>query len=244
MNSRWRKIAATSLTAVPVATLLCMALSSMRSDDWAESIWFVFAIGFALVLMALPWLAANRWLRRQKFAERGQCPECGYDLRASESRCPECGTPFRRQSAEDEERHVPLRDDWPASPVDPRQPSPSEQLVLVYRSANGMEADLLRQQMLARGVMCECRNTPLPMGELGAALVAPVSNELFVWSDDESRAREIIGRLIPAVPDDPAVASPRSLVQERRRPDRWRVIPVPRPRVGAARYGRDSDRQA
>jgi hypothetical protein len=67
--------------------------------------------GVELFAMTLPyWLAvamtafapacgALFWLRthlRQRAAcervRRGQCPECGYDRRASPGRCPECGT--------------------------------------------------------------------------------------------------------------------------------------------------------
>jgi rubrerythrin len=32
----------------------------------------------------------ERMIARQRRA-RGQCPVCGYDLRASSGRCPECG---------------------------------------------------------------------------------------------------------------------------------------------------------
>ena len=34
-------------------------------------------------------------LIRRRRRRAGQCPECGYDLRASPDRCPECGAPTR-----------------------------------------------------------------------------------------------------------------------------------------------------
>jgi hypothetical protein len=48
---------------------------------------------FPALLLPIPpvsWLA--RYLRKRRRARSGQCPACGYDLRASPDRCPECGT--------------------------------------------------------------------------------------------------------------------------------------------------------
>jgi hypothetical protein len=40
------------------------------------------------VVAAVVYLRVARWNRR---FETDQCPECGYDLRATRDRCPECG---------------------------------------------------------------------------------------------------------------------------------------------------------
>ena len=45
------------------------------------------------MLAIAPVSFAPRLIRRARRRRHGQCPNCGYDLRASPGRCPECGTP-------------------------------------------------------------------------------------------------------------------------------------------------------
>lgn len=40
----------------------------------------------------LPVIRGRTLLRQRRRRLRGECEECGYDLRASKNRCPECGT--------------------------------------------------------------------------------------------------------------------------------------------------------
>ena len=48
--------------------------------------WFLVLLGLPVSLL---WARANR--RSRRWARRGLCPGCGYDVRASPGRCPECG---------------------------------------------------------------------------------------------------------------------------------------------------------
>ena len=55
--------------------------------------WLVVAAG---AMLPLNWLRKwiRQWVVRAERTARGQCPQCGYDLRASRGRCPECGAPI------------------------------------------------------------------------------------------------------------------------------------------------------
>src|SRR4051812_33728965 len=49
--------------------------------------WFALAFCGTLPVLRLSWAARSRIEHEQ----RGLCPTCGYDLRATPDRCPECG---------------------------------------------------------------------------------------------------------------------------------------------------------
>jgi hypothetical protein len=72
-------------------------ISSLPSKPQPQGtchVWFLLtphwtvAIGF--VLLPVRWILRRRALRDRQ--NRGRCPTCGYDLRATPDRCPECGT--------------------------------------------------------------------------------------------------------------------------------------------------------
>jgi len=99
--------------------------------------------------------------QRASCLKRKICFHCGYDLRSGHAVCPECGV--RVPTAKDlEERRLDayeldphrLRDEWPSVPITPRTPAADEGVVAVYIAHNGIEADLLKQQIEARGVQC------------------------------------------------------------------------------------------
>lgn len=61
--------------------------------------WLIVTMAAVLPL----WIALKFLLRRQRYGA-GQCPNCGYDLRATPTRCPECGAEFHEPQMNADER--------------------------------------------------------------------------------------------------------------------------------------------
>lgn len=54
----------------------------------------VFAIVITIGLFGTSLAMSKKQTHAESRMNRGCCPNCGYDLRASNDRCPECGTPI------------------------------------------------------------------------------------------------------------------------------------------------------
>jgi hypothetical protein len=67
--------------------LASMFTTSVPADD-VQAPWWALAAAAA----AGPCIRLRAAVRRRRRGNRGLCPECGYDLRATPGLCPECGT--------------------------------------------------------------------------------------------------------------------------------------------------------
>ena len=132
--------------------------------------------------------------------ERGLCPECGYDVRAAGNRCPECGADLRPpDTAPGASGHEPSLDprklahDWPETAIQPVAPHPGVELVPLHLTRLAKEAELLQEQLLARGVWCRLEQRQ-EYASAGAVSVRYSLYAALVPPEDLARAEVILGR--------------------------------------------------
>jgi hypothetical protein len=73
---------------VAVVAAVASSAAMCATGSWA---WALVVIACYGLLAALALRVDLRVARERSRRQRGECPLCGYDLRATPAKCPECG---------------------------------------------------------------------------------------------------------------------------------------------------------
>ena len=87
-------------------------LGGTNYHEWSVPVWLAAAVSAVLPVVTFLVPRYRRRLRRR----RGQCPACGYDVRASKERCPECGSAIASQYGSAAAAALPASDSPVTSP--------------------------------------------------------------------------------------------------------------------------------
>jgi hypothetical protein len=170
---------------------------------WVLGLAFVGAMTYFVVRN---WKAGSRdavEVEREERSEAGQCVNCGYDLRGGHEACPECGAPVAKPVSEavaevlddgsTELNPHALRDNWPIDAIVPRQPRLDEIPTPVFTTLNILEANLLVQQLTARGIMAVSKSRE--EFRVSGSVTRRLNHLLIVVpSDDKELSESIIDR--------------------------------------------------
>jgi hypothetical protein len=86
-----RRLTAQRVSIVTCVAVGCASMASLTMCVTGRWPWAIVVVGCWAWLACLALRADLRAGRAKSRLERGECPECGYDLRATPARCPECG---------------------------------------------------------------------------------------------------------------------------------------------------------
>ena len=89
-----------------------------------------------------------------------------------------------------------LREEWPGNAINLRMPRPDETPCLLFTTFSGPLADLLRQHLECRGVVCQLSRA---QGGIDPVNATPMIGawRLVVWSEDVEQAVGIVKHLLP-----------------------------------------------